>query len=103
MLVSSAYAGSMEYFVGTEQQCINYIAKLDAMMGYPDGKGTTTYANPIPHDAKPGVFMVPIKSVWAPALGHQAMISDIDNAGSVSEKVRTSRSKLKTEGAFKLE
>ena len=92
----------INYFIGTEQECIDYIAKLNIMMGYPslDGK-TQTYANPVLHDAKPGTFMVPIKSVHAPALGRQVMISDIDAVGTVNEKVRTSRATLESEDAFK--
>ena len=90
-----------DYFVGTEQECIDYIAKLDAMMGYPNpATKTVTYAKPIPHDGKAGTFMVPIKSVWGPALNRQAMISDIDSIGTVNEKLRTSREALETENAF---
>lgn len=92
----------MDYFVGTEQECVDYIAKLDVMMGYPspDGK-TQAYAKPIPHDAKPGTFMVPIKFVHAPARNGPAMISDIDAVGTGNEKLRTSRATLETENAFR--
>ena len=94
----------MEYFVGTEQECIDYIAKLDVMMGYPNpATKTVTYAKPIPHNGKPGTFMVRIKSVWAPGMNRQAMISDIDSVSSAKELTRTTDETLKLEGAFPIE
>lgn len=92
----------MDYFVGTERECKDYIVKLDVMMGYPNpATKTDTYAKPIPHDGKAGTFLVPIKSVWAPTLNRQAMLTDINAVGTVKEKLRTSRTKLKLENAFK--
>lgn len=90
-----------DYFVGILTECQSLIAKMDSMMGYPNpATKTNTYAKPIPHDAKPGTFMVPIKSVWGPALNRQTMISDIDAIGTTNEKLRTSRATLEAENAF---
>lgn len=102
LILFAVPAQAMDYFVGTFAQCEAYIAKMDAMMGYPNARtGTLTYAKPIPHAKAPPLFMVPIKAVWGPKLGRRAQIRDIDaNTTGAEMSARRSRATLKSEGAF---
>lgn len=91
-----------DYFVSTDQKCKDYIAKMDSLMGYPNtATKTDTYAKPIRHEGNSGKYLVIIKEVWAPELGRQAFISDIDNNSTGTEiSARKTHSVLKAEGAF---
>ena len=55
----------MQFFVGTEAECIALIAKLDAEFGYPSGN-TSTFAVPIQHDKDVNKFLVPMKDAYSP-------------------------------------
>lgn len=92
----------MDYFIETERECQDYIKKMDLMMGYPNPRtGVVTYAKPIKHDAKTGIFLVPIKAVWAPKLKRKAKITDIDKSSTAGEiSKRKTRTALETEKAF---
>lgn len=96
---------AIDYFVGTLKECQDYIAKMDAMMGYPNpATKTTTYAKPVKHEGRADTFMVPIKSVWAPKMNRQAFVSDIDAVSSVAERTtkRIARKNLEAEKAFQI-
>ena len=105
LLLIASPAQAIDYFVGTLAQCEAYIAKMDAMMGYPNpATKTDTYAKPVKHEGRADTFMVPIKSVWAPKLNRQAFVSDIDAVSSVAERTtkRIARENLEAEKAFQI-
>ena len=91
-----------EYFIGTLTECQALISKMDTMLGYPNAATKTlTYSEPREHGAKPGTYIVPLKSVFAPNFNKNASLQQIDAELSATELTRkTFISVLKTEGAF---
>ena len=55
--------------------CQSIIARIDAWQGWPDGRGTNTYAIPREHASQPGQYWIPIKEVYGP--NGKVMVSDI--------------------------
>ncbi len=79
--------------------CISVIARIDAWQGWPDGKGTNTYAVPREHAAQPGIYWIPIKEVYGPK--GKVMVSDIVaqlEAAEVAAMIPYEQ--LEAEGAF---
>lgn len=105
LLLIASPAQAIDYFIGTRAECESYIAKMDAMMGYPNpATKTTTYAKPVKHEGRADTFMVPIKSVWSPKLNRQAFIADIDAASTEAERTtrRRTTEDLEGEKAFQI-
>ncbi len=48
--------------------CESVIARIDAWQGWPDGRGTNTYAIPRKHTgpSHPDMYWIPIKEVYGP-------------------------------------
>lgn len=55
--------------------CTSVVARIDAWQGWPDGRGTNTYAIPKEHASEAGKYWVPIKEVYGP--NGKVMISDL--------------------------
>ena len=90
-----------DFFIGTRKECEDYIAKIDTMLGYPNAETKTlTYAKPLPHLSKRGMFFIPIKSVYAHSLKRYADISEIDAVSTEKELARVTVADLEREGAF---
>ena len=91
-----------DYFMGTESQCLDFIAKMDSLMGYPNAEvKTVTYAKPRAHNGNAGMFYIPLKSVNAPKLGGVFPLEDMDNAMSPDEIARKKTYEdLSNENAF---
>ena len=87
-------------------------ARMDVLMGYPNaglnGTATLTYSNPLTHFAdiaipSPGAkrHLLIIKEVFAPALGRNATVVDINGQLSPAELTEIkSEETLRAEGAF---
>lgn len=46
--------------------CTSVIVRLNTWQGWPDGKGTDTYAIPREHASEAGQYWIPIKDVYGP-------------------------------------
>lgn len=78
------------------------VARMNEMMGYPNAPTKTErYTIPKEHASIPGTYLVIIKPVWAPLLGRQATVVDIEGELSPAEKNDIkSAATLEAEGAF---
>ena len=55
--------------------CESIIARINAWQGWPDGRGTNTYAVPRGHASESGQYWIPIKEVYGP--NGKVMVSEI--------------------------
>ena len=55
--------------------CESIIARINAWQGWPDGRGTDTYAILRQHASEAGQYWIPIKEVYGP--NGKVMVSDI--------------------------
>lgn len=46
--------------------CTSVVARIDLWQGWPDGRGTNTYAIPREHASELGQYWIPIKEVYGP-------------------------------------
>lgn len=57
--------------------CTSIIARIDAWQGWPDGRGTNTYAIPREHASQSDQYWIPIKEVYGP--NGKVILSEIIN------------------------
>lgn len=94
-----------EYFVGTLTACNNFITKMNTMMGYPNEETKTMrYSIPREHGTDKGVYIVPLKSVYAPKLNGYSSLEMMEGEMTPTQlSKKTTLSTLKTQGAFEIE
>ena len=92
----------IDYFVGTKTEVDNLIAKMDTLMGYPNpATKTTTYAKAKRNFTNNVEWFVLVKSVYAPKLGRNVSIADMESVMVGRElTVRATQKTLEIDGAF---
>lgn len=100
-----------EYFVGTQAECDDLVARMDTFLGYPNpDTSTVTYSIPQKHTAK-SLYFVRLKSVYSPKRSEKVLLENgPDDIGDdmisamdvkhIDKQNWKSKDQLEADGAF---